>query len=298
MIALSASTFSSAATEAEADALLEVAKDRDADFESALAEARDAGMSQDWLLEAEIVRSLVTSNLNAMLDLVPRIDEAGEDFRYGLGRDFQSQMQLEGFADTLRCAQAYRESRMEDFEKYAIASYAKAPQFNKAFGIGDLLANYRMQQVQEAAMANFQVPMDTEFASVEGETKSLLEWMGDNDAMLMDFWASWCGPCIRLMPSLKEKEASLSQQGVFVAGMNTDSSDQLGNAKKVRSREEMDSVPWLLDNNGGDLSSMLMIDSIPRMILVNREGKVLYNGHPSDPALEVALGKIGVSLSH
>lgn len=295
---LAGGSLLSGASEEEQDALMEVARDREADFNSALSEARDAGMSEDWLLEAEIVRALVTSDLGSMLDMVPRIEAVGSDFRYGLDRDFQSAMQLEGFADTLKCAKAYREDRMEEFERFAVSSFAKAPQFNKAFGIGDLLAGYRMQQVQEAAMKDFKVPMDLKLANVEGETMSLGDWMGDNDAMLMDFWASWCGPCIRLMPKLKDKEASLSSQGVFVAAVNTDQSDQLNNANKIRDREGMDSVPWLLDRNGGDLSTMLMIDSIPRMVLVDRTGKVLYNGHPMDPALDDALAKIGVSLSH
>lgn len=277
---------------------MEVARDREADFDAALVEARDSGMTEDWLLEAEIVRALITSDLNAMLELVPRIESAGEDFRYGLDRDFQSEMQLEGFADALKCAQAYREDRMEDFERYAVSSFAKAPQFNKAFGIGDLLAGYRMQQVQEVAMKDFSVPMDMELSNVEGESMSLNDWMGDNDAMLIDFWASWCSPCIRLMPKLKEKQATLSEQGVFVAGVNTDRNDQLNNANKVRDREGMESVPWLLDRNGGDFSGMLMIDSIPRMVLIDRQGQVLYNGHPMDPSLDDALAKIGVSLDH
>jgi hypothetical protein len=98
------------------------------------------------------------------------------------------------------------------------------------------------------------------------------------------------------MPSLKEKQAKLSGQGVFVAGVNTDRRDQLDSAIKVREREDMGSVPWLLDRDGGDLSGMLMIDSIPRMVLIDREGVVLYNGHPSDPSLNAALAEAGVEL--
>jgi hypothetical protein len=41
---------------------------------------------------------------------------------------------------------------------------------------------------------------------------------------------------------------------------------------------------------------MLEIDSIPRMILVGPDGKVLYNGHPQDPGLWSALQKIDASI--
>lgn len=284
------------ADEAEHDALIALAKDGESDFAPALAAAVESGMSADWILEAEIVRMLSTGDFAAMAELPERIDSVGEEFRFGVGRDFYSAEQLEGFADTLRCVMAYRASDAEAFEKYAVRSYAKAPGFNAAFGIGELLARQKREAAQKEAMASFKVPMDMMLANVEGESKTLTEWMGDDEVMLVDFWASWCGPCIRLMPSLKEKQETLSKQGVFVAGVNTDRRDQLNNAKTVRERQEMESVPWLLDRNGGDLSGMLMVDSIPRMVLIDREGTVLYNGHPSDPSLNAALAKVGVDL--
>ncbi|MBD5780165.1 TlpA family protein disulfide reductase [Pelagicoccus sp. NFK12] len=294
--AVSSALVGFAASEEEHDALIELAKDKESDFASELAAAQEAGMPSDWILEAEIIRALSTGNANAMFDLIPRIEAAGDDFRYGVGRDFYSAQQLAGFADVLRCVVAYRAGDMETFEKYAVSSYEKAPDFNGAFGIGELLAQQRREAAQEAAMADFRVPMDLVLASADGESKSLREWMGDDEVMLVDFWASWCGPCIRLMPSLKEKEEQLSKQGVFVAGINTDRRDQLKNATSIRDREGMESVPWLLDRNGGDLSGMLMVDSIPRMVLIDREGSVLYNGHPSDPSLGIALAELGVEL--
>lgn len=287
-----------AGDEARLEALIETAKDEEADFDSAYAEAEQAGWPADWLLEARLVRALVQGELENLMALLPEIDEAGDEFRYGIGRTFISEMQLDGFADTLRCVQAYQSDDMEAFVDLAVSSFRKSPEFNKAFGIGDLLSHYHYQQVQESSLADLSVPMDLELSSVEGETKSLKEWMGDKDAALLDFWASWCGPCIRLMPSLKEKSATLSSQGVFVAGVNTDQGDQLGSAKKVRQQHGMESVPWLLDPNGSALSGHLMIDSIPRMILVDREGTILYNGHPSDPALGDALAKVGAKLDH
>lgn len=284
------------AGEAEHDALIALAQDKEADFASALAAAKAEGMSSDWLLEAEIVRTLSTGDVDGMFDLIASIEAVGEEFRFGAGRNFYSARQLEGFADTLRCVLAYRSGDEQAFERYALLSFEKAPGFNGAFGIGNLLARQRMEQAQADAMADFRIPMDMELANADGESKTIAAWMGDDKAMLIDFWASWCGPCISLMPRLKEKQATLSAQDVFVAGVNTDRRDQLNNAIKVREREGMESVPWLLDRNGGDLSGMLMVDSIPRMVLVDREGSVLYNGHPEDPSLGVALAKIGVEL--
>ncbi len=279
------------------DALLALARDENADFQTALDEAKASGMAASWLLEAKLARAFVTGDFDALFALMPELEDVGDDFRFGFGRVFISEGQLAGFADALRSLQAYQQDDMETFERFAISSYDKAPDFNKAFGIGDLLTRYRYQQAQEVVMASRGVPMDTTIlTSVEGEARPLGEWVGDNKAVLLDFWASWCGPCIRLMPALREKSAVLADQGVFVAGVNTDDEDQQSKAVKVREQRDMASVPWLLDANGGDLSSYLMIDSIPRMVLISPEGKILFNGHPMDEGLGVALGKLGVTL--
>ncbi len=142
------------------------------------------------------------------------------------------------------------------------------------------------------------VPMDMEIANAEGEVHTLREWMGESKVMLVDFWASWCGPCIRAMPSLKAKADALPEQGVFVVAMNIDNSNQVALARKVREQRGMGSVPWLIDPKGGSLSDQLGIDTIPRVLLVDRDGEILYNGHPLDPALGVALQKLGVTPAH
>ena len=282
--------------EARHDALLALAREEGADFKTAYDEAAATGLPASWLLEARLARALLAGDFEGLLGALPEVDAVGEDFRFGFGRVFISKGQMEGFADALRCLKAYREDDMEGFERYAVSSYAKAPDFNKAFGIGDLLTRHRYQQAQEVLMSSMGVPLETVLTSVEGETLTLGKLMEGNKAVLLDFWASWCGPCIRLMPSLKEKSEKLASQGVYVAGVNTDDDEQKQKALQVREQRGMSSVPWLLDENGGDLSAYLMIDSIPRMVLISPEGKVLFNGHPQDDELAVALGKLGVTL--
>ena len=78
--------------------------------------------------------------------------------------------------------------------------------------------------------------------------------------------------------------------------MNTDADDPIGKAKQTREQHNLQVVPWLIEPTERPLSQLLMINSIPRMILVGPEGKVLYNGHPMDPGLKTALAKLDVKI--
>ncbi|MBF0243933.1 MAG: TlpA family protein disulfide reductase [Planctomycetes bacterium] len=166
----------------------------------------------------------------------------------------------------------------------------------QAYMSGKMMAlRAQEQEAQMAAMATLNFPMDREIQNSTGGKVTLATLVKGKKAVLLDFWASWCGPCMQLMPTLIEKDALLSKQNVVVAGMNTEG--DLEKAESVRAKLKI-SFNWLVEPEGGPFSSLLGIDSIPRMILVSPEGKILYNGHPSDPALYEALGKLGILVEH
>ena len=92
------------------------------------------------------------------------------------------------------------------------------------------------------------------------------------------------------MPELEKKAKKLGPKGIVVAGMNTENA---GEAESVRKKRKIE-FSWLVEPNGRPLSQMLKINSIPRMILVAPDGKVLFNGHPMDDELVSTLSELGV----
>ena len=65
--------------------------------------------------------------------------------------------------------------------------------------------------------------------------------------------------------------------------------------QEVRAQKDM-KMPWLVEPKGSPFSELLGIDSIPRMILLSPEGKVLFNGHPEEPGLWDALKKLDSAI--
>lgn len=278
------------------DKLNEASNDPDADFAAIVDEARAGGVTEAFILQATTLERLGQRDIDGAIVTLDKLIKVANDLEFGPEEQFLSKRQLKGFASSLKAIQAYQSDNYEAFEKHAASAFLDAPDYVDAFGILGLVTELRASEARELAMADLRIPMEMAFANVDGESKSLKDWMGGNQALLIDFWASWCGPCIHLMPELRTKAETLPDQGVFVAGMNTDRGDQVSKAKKVQDQHDMQSVPWLLEPENAPLSSLLMINSIPRMILVDAEGKVLYNGHPMDPGLKKALAKLDVTL--
>jgi thiol-disulfide isomerase/thioredoxin len=155
-------------------------------------------------------------------------------------------------------------------------------------GLGDLiLAAYdrttalaaerklRLKQLDpNAGLTNL---MDFTLTGVAGGKLALASLKGK--VVVMDFWATWCGPCRRQRPLYEQVMAKFkSRPEVVFLSVNTD--------------EDRSNVPAFLKENGWDqrayyedgLSSMLRISSIPTTIVIGRHGEIASRMNGYDPA--------------
>jgi len=95
---------------------------------------------------------------------------------------------------------------------------------------------------------------------------------------LVDFWATWCGPCRAEFPNLRELYTKYQDKGFEIVGVNLDDTDT-----EVSAFFEKESLPWIhlrsmdksLAGFANPLSERLSITAIPFMLLLDREGKVV-----------------------
>ena len=109
--------------------------------------------------------------------------------------------------------------------------------------------------------------------------------------VLLDFWASWCGPCRHDMPIVEQLHQERSGDGLAVYGVNAEAAEQAG-AFLAGNRL---SFPTLIDP-GMAVAGLYSVRAIPTFVIVDRQGRVssYLRGAQSRQQLEQALQRAGL----
>jgi len=112
-------------------------------------------------------------------------------------------------------------------------------------------------------------PLDLKFKAVDGRAVDLQKMKGQ--VVLVDFWATWCGPCMAELPKVKAAYEELHSKGFEILGISFDR--EQASLEKVLAREKM-TWPQFYDDSeeGKKLGDEFGISSIPTMWLVDKKG--------------------------
>ena len=121
---------------------------------------------------------------------------------------------------------------------------------------------------------------DFALKSSTGQNLRLSEYRGD--VVMINFWATWCGPCRQEMPLLDELYARYQRVGFNLLGVNID--DDSSRAMAMI-RELGVSFPVLFDASK-DVSRLYEVDAMPVTIIVDREGNVRHVHQGYKPGYE------------
>ncbi len=119
--------------------------------------------------------------------------------------------------------------------------------------------------------------IDFEMPSPEGAPMKISDFVGKSKVVLIDFWASWCGPCRRAMPELKNTYNEFKDKGLEIVGVSLDGGDKGLDSWKKAIKE--DGLPWpqMSDIKGWECEGAKLygVQAIPALVLIDSEGTII-----------------------
>jgi thiol-disulfide isomerase/thioredoxin len=121
-----------------------------------------------------------------------------------------------------------------------------------------------------AVLANGAAAPTFQLDSMAGKKVNLNDFRGK--VVLLNFWASWCGPCRKEMPILEQLHKQYQAKGVTLVGVNVEPSSD-------------DAVKWLkgtpvsfpiLFDRDSSVSKLYQVQGMPNTVILDRKGKVRF----------------------
>ena len=136
-------------------------------------------------------------------------------------------------------------------------------------GNAELAKAYFLKADSKLAMIGKSAP-DFSSTDINGNPITLKDYR--RKVVLLDFWATWCGPCIAEMPNVKKIYDTYKDMGFVVIGISLDN-----DASEVCDFLKECELPWrqIFDGQDGHLKKLFQIRGIPSLWLIDREGKVI-----------------------
>ena len=168
-------------------------------------------------------------------------------------------------------------------EKEAMAMYDRLPPLSRESGLG-LLAKQRIElSASDAGGYEGDRAFDFERVDAGGDLIRMSDYISQGGYLLLDFWASWCVPCIEQMPNVKRLREEYCERGLHIIGISSDDDatawrraiEKYGLTAYPQVLSEEDSEERLFFDEMADVCDRYEVESIPCFVLIDDAGKIV-----------------------
>ncbi|GMU34580.1 MAG: TlpA family protein disulfide reductase [Planctomycetia bacterium] len=115
---------------------------------------------------------------------------------------------------------------------------------------------------------------------------------GEKHVFLVEFWATWCPPCLKSIPHLGELHRKHGKDGLVIISVSNEEPETIEKFLKKNASNKKLEMPYHVasdDDMATNSTYMADIESIPHAFIVDRKGIVIWTGNPLDPAMDDAV---------
>jgi len=134
-----------------------------------------------------------------------------------------------------------------------------------------MLSSYDFNPVQ-AQQTDYRRP-DFSLPDLDGVERSISEW--DGKALVINFWASWCIPCLREIPLLNQLSAEYADQNVEILGIAVDSPE---NVREFLGKTSMDYLTLVEEDRAIEVANAFSNSYLilPYTVFLDHEGRIFW----------------------
>jgi len=121
--------------------------------------------------------------------------------------------------------------------------------------------------------------------NLDGTEISLVDYLGK--VVILDFWASWCGPCTRAFPDIHALEEAYADRGVVLLILCFDKDDEDARTYLVENGYATENVLWGSLEDARAVRDLFGVDSVTHTLVIGPEGYIRYSGHPEKLTADV-----------
>lgn len=128
------------------------------------------------------------------------------------------------------------------------------------------------------------VAADFTARDIDGNTVKLSQYLG-KQAIVLNFWATWCEPCVAEFPHLRRMYEENKDKGLIVLGVAMDGPETVANVAPFARRQQLN-FPVLLDEDSHVAATYNPKKSAPFSVLIDKQGRIFKNREGYNPGDE------------
>jgi len=266
----------------------------EAGFPEALIAAQEAKIHPQVLLEARFLHLIDTQNYAGLAAMAPELISKSDNFDPDNSEIFSVKEDWLAIVHYTQALAALQNGDKAGFKSHITEAFWLSPRQGQAFA--PHIDELRLAEAMKSITLDPAQPLTFQG---NGKPASLGALMNERKATILHFWSPTSREVQLNLPDFILTTQSCEQQNINVLSILVGQYPNiLEDAESIRKEDaaEAESI-WLVESNKKSLANFLRVRDIPRMVIVSPDGKILFNGDPSDNKFWATIQKIAPAFT-